>query len=180
MTGISFNSQHEEVFPERSVEWYAAYTRANHEKRVADRLKQSGIEYFLPLYDSIHRWKDRRVRFQSPLFPGYVFVRFQVENRLRVLQISSVVRLVGANGNPVPIEKKEIQALRNGLSSGIDAEPHPYLTIGRRVRVKRGPLEGTYGVLMRRKNKVRFVISLDLIMRSISVEIDIADLELVA
>jgi transcription antitermination factor NusG len=173
-------SQTEEDLAEGSAQWYAAYTRSRHEKRVAEQLEQRGVEHFLPLYEATHRWKDRRVCLPLPLFPGYIFLRLQLENRLRVLQIPSVVHLVGSNGNPIAIEAKEIHSLRDGLRSAVHAEPHPYLTVGRRVRVKRGPLQGAFGVLVRKKNKLRFVISIDLIMRSVSVEIDIADLELVA
>ena len=179
-SGTLRHSQSREDALAETQQWFAAYTCAKHEKRVADQLVQRGIEYFLPLYQAVHRWKDRRVQVRLPLFPGYVFVRLDLRDRLRVLQIPSVVRLVGANGHPLPVEGREIQALRKGLTSAVVAEPYPYLTIGRRVRVKRGPLEGTCGILMRKKNNVRFVISIDLIMRSISVEIDIVDLELVA
>lgn len=161
-------------------QWYAAYIRSRHEKRVADQLEQRGVEHFLPLYETIHRWKDRDVCVHLPLFPGYIFLRLHLENRLRILQIRSVVRLVGVNNCPTPVDEKEIEALRNGLSSAIYAEPYPYIAVGQRVRVKRGPLDGVYGVLMRKKNKVRFIVSIDLIRRSVSVEIDIADLELVA
>jgi transcription antitermination factor NusG len=157
--------------------WYAAYTSANHEKRVAAQLGVRQVECFLPLYASVRRWKDRRVRLELPLFPGYVFVRLALPDRLRVLQVPGVARLVGFNGLPSPLPDSEIEALKAGLASGVRAEPHPYLTVGRRVRVKAGPLAGAEGVLARKKNGTRFVISLDLIMRSVTVDVDALELE---
>jgi transcription antitermination factor NusG len=157
--------------------WYAAYTCANHEKRVAGQLGQRAVEHFLPLYESVRRWKDRRVRLQLPLFPGYVFVRLALRNRLRVLEVPSVVRLVGFNGYPIALADDEIETLRIGLVHGLHAEPHPYLTTGRRVRIKSGPLSGMEGILLRRKSNFRVILSVDLIMRSVAVEADANDLE---
>ncbi len=159
--------------------WYAAYTCANHEKRVGEQLAQRSVEYFLPLYDSVRRWKDRRMKLQLPLFPGYVFVRLALRDRLKVLQVPSVVRLVGFNGHPAALPDREIEALRASMAMRIRTEPHPYLnlTIGRRVRVKCGPLEGVEGILIRKKNALRVVLSIELIMRSASVEVDAGDIE---
>ena len=157
--------------------WYAAYTSANHEKRVAEQLGVRDVEHFLPTYSSVRRWKDRRVTLDLPLFPGYVFVRLALRDRLRVLQIPGLARLVGFNGMPTALPDREIEALRSGLSGAAAAEPHPYLKFGRRVRVKNGPLVGMEGVLARRKNRKRFVISVDLIQRSVAVELDEADME---
>jgi transcription antitermination factor NusG len=157
--------------------WYALYTRANHERRVADQLGSRGVEHFLPQYESIRRWKDRKVRLQLPLFPGYVFVHFVEQNRLRVLQIPGVVRLVSFNGYAVPVPEQEVARVREFLNRGFRAEPHPYLLVGQRVRVASGPLEGMEGVVVRRKNGSRFVISFALIQRSMAVEISGLDLE---
>src|SRR6266403_798443 len=157
--------------------WYAAYTSANHEKRVAEQLGVRSAEHFVPLYESLRRWKDRKVRLHLPLFPGYVFVRLALSDRLRVLQVPGVARLVGFNGLPCAMPDSEIEALKAGLASGVRAEPHPYLTVGRRVRVKAGPLAGMEGVLTRKRNGARFVISLDLIMRSVAVDVDSLELE---
>jgi transcription antitermination factor NusG len=157
--------------------WYAAYTSANHEKRVAAQLGVRLVEHFVPLYESVRRWKDRKVRLQLPLFPGYVFVRLALCDRMRVLQVPGVARLVGFNGLPCALPDSEIEALKAGLTSGVRAEPHPYLTVGRRVRVRAGALEGLEGFLVRRKNSARFVISLDLIKRSVAVEVDAGGLE---
>src|SRR6266571_3132704 len=120
--------------------WYAAYTNANHEKRVTQQLEQRSIEHLLPLYESVRRWKDRRVRLEMPLFPGYVFVRFALRDRLEVLQIPGVVHLVSFAGHPASLREEHIQALQNCLSHANRVEPHPYLQAGRRARVKSGPL----------------------------------------
>lgn len=160
--------------------WYAAYTSANHEKRVASELQVRSVEYFLPLYSSVRRWSDRRVQIELPLFPGYVFVRLALRDRLRVLQIPSVVRLVGFNGRPTALPDEEMEALRSGLCQRLRAEPLPFLTVGRRVRIRSGPLEGLEGILLRRRGKIRFVLSVELIQRSIVVDVDTADVELVA
>src|SRR5258706_12826423 len=122
--------------------WYAAYTCAQHEKRVAEQLTQRSLENFLPQYGSVRRWKDRRVQLELPLFPGYVFVRLALRERLRVLQIPSLVRLVGFNGQPTALPDTEIEIMRSGLSQSLRAEPHPFLTVGRHVRITVGPFAG--------------------------------------
>lgn len=157
--------------------WYAAYTSANHEKRVAEQLAGRSVEHFLPIYQVVRRWKDRRVKLQLPLFPGYIFVRLALHDRLRVLQTPGVVRLVGFGETPSALPQDEIDALRTSLAAGIRAEPHPYLRVGRRVRVKSGPLTGMEGVLKRIKNQDRLVISLDMILRSVAVEVSALEME---
>jgi transcription termination/antitermination protein NusG len=161
----------------QAVDWYAAYTSANHEKRVAQQLAVRSIEHFVPLYESVRRWKDRKIRLQLPLFPGYVFVRLALRDRLQVLQVPGVARLVGFNGTATALPREEIETLRTSLSKGVRAEPHPYVTVGRRMRVKTGSLAGLEGILIRKKNTARFVISIDLIMRSVAVEIDASEVE---
>ena len=157
--------------------WYAAYTSANHEKRVMQQLNERRIENFLPLYETARRWKDRRILLHLPLFPGYVFVRISLSERLRVVQIPGVARLVGFNGTPAALSEKDITGLQKGLASGVTAIPHPFLTIGRRVRVKTGPLAGTTGVLLRRKGNSRVVVSIELLRQSVAVDVVDADLE---
>jgi transcription antitermination factor NusG len=175
----SFDSQPCAVLPADYLEqrWYAAYTCANHEKRVREQLEQRSIESYLPLYETVRRWKDRRMRLQLPLFPGYVFVRMVLVDRLRVLQVPSVVRLVGFNGHLAALPEAEIEGLKNGLAGGVRAEPHPFLTVGRRVKIKAGPLQGREGILIRRKGSLRVVLSIDLIQRSIVVDVEVADVE---
>src|SRR6266567_3791089 len=155
--------------------WYAAYTCAQHEKRVATELGMREVEHFLPLYSSVRRWKDRRVQLEFPLFPGYVFVRLALCDRLRLVQIPSVVRLVGFGGLPTALPDAEMEIMRSGLSQSPHAEPHPFLTVGRRVRITGGPFAGLEGVLKRKKSSLRVVISLELIQRSVAVDVDIAD-----
>jgi len=157
--------------------WYAAYTSANHEKRVAAQLGVRAVEHFLPVYASVRRWKDRRVTLQMPLFPGYVFVHMALRDRLRVQEVPGVARLVGFDGTPAALPQEEIESLRASLVNGVRAKPHPYLTAGRRVLVKNGPMTGMQGILLQRKGKLRVVISIDQIQRSVAVEIDEADLE---
>jgi transcription antitermination factor NusG len=155
--------------------WYAAYTCANHEKHVAAELGARDVEHFLPLYSSVRRWKDRRVNLDLPLFPGYIFVRLALCDRMRVVQIPSVVRLVGFNGLPTALPDTEMEIMRSGLSERLRAEPHPFLTVGRRVCITGGPFAGFEGVLKRRKSNLRVVVSLDLIERSIVVDVEAGD-----
>src|SRR5690242_930027 len=131
--------------------WYAAYTSANHEKRVAEQLGVRDVEHFLPLYSSVRRWKDRRVMLELPLFPGYVFVRMAMRDRLHVQTVPGVARLVGFDGTPAALPEEEMEALRSSLARGARAKPHPFLKIGRRVKVKSGPMKGLQGILKRRK-----------------------------
>ena len=161
----------------RERRWYAAYTSANHEKRVAEQLGVRAVEHFLPVYESVRRWKDRRVTLQMPLFPGYVFVRMALRDRLQVQQVPGVAHLVGFDGTPAALPDEEIEALRASLEGGVRAEPHPYLTLGRRVRLKSGPLAGMQGILLQRKGRFRVVISIELIQRSVAVDADVADVE---
>ena len=158
------------------LRWYAAYTSANHEKRVSEQLSVRRIEHFLPLYASVRRWKDRRVKLDIPLFPGYVFVRMALRDRLQVLQVPGVACLVGFNGVLAPLPTGEIEALRATVVEGVRVQTHPYLAMGQRVRLRSGPLAGLTGILVRQKGRTRFVISVDLIQRSVAVELDEADL----
>lgn len=157
--------------------WYAIYTRSRHEKFAADLLRRKQVETFLPLYETIRRWKNGDHRVALPLFPGYAFVHIALGDRLHVLKVPGVVRLVGFDGTPTPLEDAEVESLRQALSAGVKAEPHPYLTAGHRVRVTAGPLAGRQGVLVRRKGTSRVVLSVDLIQRSILVDVEASSLE---
>jgi transcription antitermination factor NusG len=159
------------------VRWYAAYVCSRHEKQVILQLEERGVDCVLPVYRSVRRWKDRRKELDLVLFPGYVFVHIDLKERMRVLQLPSVVRFVSFNGQPAPLPDGEIEAISNGLASGIRAQPYPHLKVGRRVRIRSGPLAGAEGILLRTKDKCRVVLSIDLIMRSVAVEVDAADLE---
>jgi transcription antitermination factor NusG len=160
--------------------WYAAYTRAHHEKRAAEQLAGRGVELFLPQYQVLRRWKDRKVRLDMPLFPGYLFVHIPLTQQLRVLEVPSVVRLVGSRGGPVPLDSSEIDKLRRGMDTAQGAMPHPFLIVGRHVRVCRGPFEGLTVILLRRKGACRVVISIELIQRSFCMEMEADDVELLS
>jgi len=156
--------------------WYAAYTCTHHEKRVAQQLSERHIENFLPLYRSVRRWKDRRKELQLALFPSYVFVRMNLKDRLKVLQLPGVVSFVSFGGNPAPLLDIEIETLRQGTANPTQIAPHPYLKVGRRVCVRNGPFAGTEGILVRRRDGCRVVVSIDLLMRSVAMEVDEADI----
>jgi transcription antitermination factor NusG len=160
---------------QKEMLWYAGYTASRHEKRVAEHFAQRGIEHFLPLYETIHRWNNGRHRVQLPLFPGYIFVRIALRNRLQVIEVPGFVRLVGFNSPPCPLPEADINKMKEALNKGVLAEPYPYLTVGTRVEVRNGPLQGMTGILLRRQNRCRVVISVDLIMRSMAVEVEAAD-----
>jgi transcription termination/antitermination protein NusG len=157
--------------------WYAAYTSPHHEKWVAGQMNDSQIECFLPVYKSVRRWKDRRKQLELPLFPGYVFVRIALQDRLRVLRLPGVVQFVAFQGKPAALPEPEIEALRHGMQASAHFEPHPYLKAGRRVRVRNGAMQGVEGVLVRNKDCFRVVMTIDLIMRSVALEVDAADIE---
>lgn len=152
--------------------WYAVWTRARHEKVVTEQLRRKAFEVFLPTYETVRQWKNGRHRVVLPLFAGYTFVRIPLRQRLEVLRVGGVVALVGANGRPIPLEEEEIASLQRALASGVPAAPHPFLTVGRRVRITAGPLVGWEGILLRRKATARVVLSIELIHRSLRVELD--------
>ena len=159
--------------------WAAVYTVARHEKMVAQQLKERRIETFLPLYRGLRRWKDRKKEVDLALFPSYVFVKIGASGKLPVLQLPGVVSLVSFNGQLATLPETEINSLRNALENQLWVEPCPYLKVGRRVRVVAGPMAGAEGILSRKKDRYRFVISVDVLMRSVAVEVDASDLELV-
>jgi len=159
--------------------WYALCTRSRHEKSVGDLLQRKRIETFLPLYETIRRWKNGDHRVELPLFPGYAFVHIALRDRLQVLKVPGVVRMVAFDGAPAPLGDDEVESLRRALSlsAGVKAVPHPYLTAGRRVRITGGALAGREGILLRKKGEARVVLSVDLIQRSVLVSIDAAWLD---
>ncbi|HEY1660379.1 MAG TPA: UpxY family transcription antiterminator [Candidatus Sulfotelmatobacter sp.] len=159
--------------------WYAVYTCARHEKCVAEQMGRREIRAFLPVYRSVRRWKDRRKEIEMALFPSYVFVRVALQDRLRVLEIPGVVSIVGAGSKPEPLADHEIEPFLHGVEGCLKMEPHPFLRVGRRVRLRSGPMAGMEGVLLRRKNGdgVRLIVSLEILMRAVAVEIDEADVE---
>lgn len=165
--------------PEQGV-WYALYIRHQHEKVVADTLSSFGLESFLPLYDVVHRWKDRKKRLSVPLFPCYVFLLGGLDRRARILSVPGVRRIVGVAGRPDTIPSAEIEAIRRAVNSSLRVEPHPFLRRGDRVRVRTGPLAGVEGILLRKKTMCRLILSATLLEKSVAVELDADCVERVA
>ncbi|MGB0064900.1 MAG: UpxY family transcription antiterminator [Terracidiphilus sp.] len=158
--------------------WFAVYTTYRHEQRVATHFANRAIEQYLPMYRTQHRWRDNsRANLDLPLFPCYVFVRIAREQRVPVLEVPGVLWMVGDSGSqPTSLPELEIETLRAGLDP-LRVEPHAYLSAGQRVRIRAGMLAGLEGIVVRRKNSLHAVISLELIMQSIAVEVSADDLE---
>lgn len=162
---------------ETAQHWYAIYVRPSHEAQVAKRFTIREIEGYLPQYQVERRWKNRCTKkLDLPLFPGYIFAHISPTERVRVLEVPSVLFVVGTAGRPTPLADCDIDALRAGLEVR-NALPHPFLNLGERARIRRGALAGMEGVVLRSKNSLRVVISLDLIMQSVAVEVDWDELE---
>jgi transcription antitermination factor NusG len=157
--------------------WYAVHTVANHESTVARQLQDRSIPFFLPTYKQISRWSDRKKEIERPLFPGYVFVNIDLNSRISVLRVPSVVRLVGTSQGPSEIPKGEIEALQQAMVSRSQIAPHDYIKFGDAVRVLRGPFAGMHGKLIRKENQHRIVVGLDSIHQAFSVQVDIHDIE---
>lgn len=166
---------------ERSAGWFALYTTARHEKRVAQHLSQRDIEHFLPLYRTQRKWSDgSRVTLDLPLFPGYLFVNIDRAERGRVLDVPGALAVVtGTGGKPAVLPETTISTLRLGLESRT-AEPHPLPEAGQRARICNGVFAGMQGVVLRSKNHCRVVLTIEQIMRSFSVELGLDDLELLS
>jgi transcription antitermination factor NusG len=162
---------------ERERCWLAAYTRSRHEGQVADQLAMKGVESLLPTFERFTRWSDRVRRSRAPLFPGYVFVHVSNDERVPVLQTSGVVNIVSVAGKPARLGEEEIERVRTcGTLAGL-VEPHPFLRIGQRVRVKHGPFAGWEGILVEKQNCSRLVITVEQIMKSVAINLHGADVE---
>jgi transcription antitermination factor NusG len=161
-----------EIRSAEQTEWNAVYTRHQHEKLVAGSLAGNGFEVFLPTYNTIRQWTDRKKQVSLPLFPCYVFVRSSFERRLRVLSIPGVHSVVMFSGRPAPIPDAEIDAIRRAVESRLRVEPHPFLQCGDWVRVTSGPLADVEGIVVRKKASYRLILSAALLGKSIQVEID--------
>lgn len=158
-----------------SEAWYAVYTRFQHEKSAARLLEGKGFEILLPLYQSLHRWKDRNKLVTLPLFPCYLFLKTALARRVEVLKTPGVRWIVGNTNGDIPVPEGEIDAIRRVASTPSRIQPHPFLRHGQAVRVRSGPLEGLEGILTRVKNQFRVVISVELVQRSVAVEVDLSD-----
>jgi len=151
--------------------WYAIYTRHQHEKMVAQILTSKGFEAFLPLYATSHRWKDRTKALSLPLFPCYVFLKGGIERRLQIITTPGIYGLVSSGGQPAAIPTFEIEAIRRVVESGARMETHPFLKCGNWVRVKCGPLAGIEGILVRKKNVSRLVLSVEILGTAAAMEV---------
>src|SRR4051794_34711254 len=155
--------------------WYAVYTRARHEKQVAALLERQRLETYLPLRRAWSTRRDRKLTIQLPALPGYLFVRctLYAETRALIKRANGVLRLVENAGRPAAIPAEQIESLRVALETAFNAEGHPYLKVGDRVRVVRGPLVGAEGYLVRvAENRHRLVVAVDYVNQALSVEID--------
>ncbi|HSS99402.1 MAG TPA: UpxY family transcription antiterminator [Terriglobales bacterium] len=160
----------------RDPKWYVLFVRSNQERTVACHLQSRDVEHYLPCYSSVRRWKDRRVTLEMPLFPGYVFVRMPLLDRLKAVTIPNVVSFVGSKDEPSAISDEEIDRVRIGLEHG-NAQPCPYLKEGDRMAITNGVMAGMEGVLLRRQNGTRMIIALDSIGKAFVVEVDLASLK---
>ncbi len=162
------------ITPAQCENWYALHTRPRHEKLVALRLNERGVDTFLPIVTEVHRWSDRNKVLQLPLFTSYVFAKFipNRAERLRVLRVGGVLALVGNCGEGTPIPNEQIDAVRAVIDSALTWSVHPFLKIGQRVRIRSGALDGLEGVLVSRNGSDRLVISIDAIQRSLAVQVE--------
>jgi transcription antitermination factor NusG len=163
------------AFESLSVEeWCAIQTRPRHERVVTRTLENAGIETFLPVFSQLRTWSDRRKLIDFPLFPGYIFARsnWSIDARIRVFQTVGVVGFVGPCREATPIPIEQIDAVRSLMQARADYCPHPYLTVGQKVRIRSGALQGLQGILVRVANDHSLVVSVDLIHRSVAIRID--------
>jgi transcription antitermination factor NusG len=152
--------------------WYALRVQTKYGSFASATLRSKGYEEFLPLYRSRRRWSDRIKTLDLPLFPGYLFCRFNVGDRLPVLTTPGVIGIVGAGKTPIPVDEEEIEAIRAILRSGAVAQPWPFLRVGSKVHVERGPLAGVKGIITNTDKVYRLIVSVSLLQRSVAVEID--------
>ena len=159
-------------FDSISIEWFALRVKSRCEKAVSTIAHNKGFEAFVPIYECRRRWSDRLKSVEFPLFPGYVFCRLDPQQRFPLLTIPGALQLVGIGKIPVPIDDSEIIAIQSAVTSGLSAEPWPFLEAGQRVRLEDGPLAGMEGFLVEVRKRYRVVVSVTLLKRSVAVEID--------
>lgn len=152
--------------------WFAVQTKSRYENLVATLLRGKGYELFLPIYKSRRRWSDRIKELELPLFPGYLFCRFNPLDRFPILVTPGVMQVVGVGKNPIPVDDSEIAALEAAIRSGLPRQPWPFLQIGQKVRIECKPLCGLEGILVEFKGRHRLVLSVTLLQRSVAVEVD--------
>jgi transcription antitermination factor NusG len=152
--------------------WFALRLRSNYERIAAVHLRERGYEPFAPSYRVERRWSDRTKKIDQFLFPGYIFCRFDPNDRLPVLTVPGIVDVVGFGKSPQHIPDDEIERVRRMVESGLPVAPYPYMQVGQAVLIEQGPLAGVEGVLVQVKGKTRLVVSVNLLQRSVSAEID--------
>lgn len=152
--------------------WYAVQVRSRKEAHIATQIQGHGIECLLPLYKSVRKWSDRVKELEQPLFPGYLFCKFDFQDRRPVVTTPGVLQIVGYGRTAIPVSEQEIQALQLAVSSGIPRQPWPYLEVGQRVRVIYGTLTGLEGILVNMKGNHRVVLSVSLLQRSVAMEVE--------
>lgn len=158
-----------------SYPWFALQVRRRYENTVATLLRGKGYEPLLPLYKSRRRWSDRIKELELPLFPGYLFCRFNPLQRLPLLITPGVVQVVGVGKTPVPIDEAEMAAIETAVRSGMTSQPWPFLKVGQKVRVEYGPLWGHEGILVEWRGRRRIVLSVTLLQRAVAVELESVD-----
>jgi transcription antitermination factor NusG len=158
--------------PAKGFNWFALQVRSRWESTTSGLLHGKGLETFLPTYTTKRKWSDRLKVVESPLFPGYVFCRFDVHNRLPVLITPGVISVVGRGKTPIAVEDTEILSIQAALASGVHLEPWPYVEVGERVRIKDDVLDGMEGILTSFKGSHRVIISVSLLRRSVALEVD--------
>jgi len=163
-------------FPQ-GLSWFALHVRTRYEERVACFLEGKGYDLFLPRYTSRRRWSDRIKKVETPLFSGYVFCRFDPQDRLPILKTPGVIQIAGYNRTPVPVEESEIAAIQALMASGLPNQPWPFIEVGDRVHIEAGPLRGHEGTLVEFKGNHRLVLTITLLHRAVAVEIDSAFVE---
>ena len=154
--------------------WFALQVRTRYEAGVADQLSRQGYDRFLPLYKLRKRWSDRIKEVDAPLFPGYLFCRFNPQDRLPILKTPGVIQIVGFKTGPAVVDEAEIRSIQTVVAAGVPHQPWPFLAAGDRVRIESGPLLGLEGILTEVRRSYRLVLSVTLLQRSVSVEIDSA------
>jgi transcription elongation factor/antiterminator RfaH len=154
--------------------WYALQCWLRKETMIAAQLEGQGFECFLPKYKSLREWSDRKKEVEQPLFPGYLFCRFDYTQRRPVVVTPGVLQVVGCGRTPTPIEDREILAIQTAVASGVPGQPWPYLEVGEKVRIHTGKLSGLEGILVNFKGNHRVVLSVTLLQRSVALEVDLA------
>jgi transcription elongation factor/antiterminator RfaH len=158
----------------QGLPWYALQCWVRKESLIVTQLETQGFDCFLPKYKSVREWSDRKKEVEQPLFPGYVFCRFEYSQRRPIVVTPGVLQVVGCGRTPMPVEQREIEAIQFAIASEVPTQPWPYLAIGERVRIHTGKLSGLEGILVNFKGNHRVVLSVSLLQRSVALEVDLA------